>query len=135
ADYEQSFGKKFQPLYDIKPVDPKDPNPNDYDFTFNGVNYRIAQTHDSKFYLYHSLKLFYDNGGGDAYIVSVGDYTDGGTSPDGVTITYDALKQGLDVIADQVGPTMLVIPDATLLPADKDPITGTTLPKSADFKK
>ncbi len=135
ADYEQSFGKKFQPLYDIKQLDPKDPNPNDYDFTFNGVNYRISQTHDSKFYLYHSLKLFYDNGGGDAYIVSVGDYTDGGTSPDGVTITYDALKQGLDVIADQVGPTMLVIPDATLLPADKDTITGSTLPKSADFKK
>jgi len=26
ADYEQSFGKKFQPLYDIKPLDPKDPN-------------------------------------------------------------------------------------------------------------
>jgi phage tail sheath protein FI len=132
ADYEQSFGKKFQPLYDIKVIPPTDP---DYDFTFDAVNYRIAQTHDSKFYLYHSLKLFYDNGGGDAYIVSVGDYTDGGTSPDGVTITYALLKQGLDVIADQVGPTMLVIPDATLLPADKDPITGSTLPKSADFKK
>src|SRR5215213_6449392 len=139
ADYEQIFGTKFKPLYDItvvpaavaSPLEPAD----DYDFSFDGIDYKLTQTHDSKFYLYHSLKLFYDNGGGTAYVVSVGDYTDGGTAPDGATIVYDDLKQGLDVIADQVGPTMLVIPDATLLSKDSDPIKDTTLPKSADFKK
>lgn len=139
ADYEAVFGTKFPPLYDLKVVSavptPSDPTPTDYDFEFDGVNYSINQTHASHFYLYHSLKLFYDNGGGTAYVVSVGNYTDSGQSPDGVDINYDLLKQGLDVIADQVGPTMLVIPDATLLPKDPDPIEGTNIPKSGDFKQ
>lgn len=72
--------------------------------------YRLDHVGASKFYLYDSMRLFYANGGGPCYVVSAGSYTD----EDG--ITSDALIAGLAAVKDLVGPTMLVIPDATLLP-------------------
>jgi uncharacterized protein len=63
-----------------------------------------------RFNLYNSMRLFYANGGGNCYVVSVGTYADG--------VTADALSAGLDAAAEQVGPTMIVVPDAVLLPPD-----------------
>ncbi len=67
------------------------------------------------FSLYHCLRLFYANGGGPCYIVSVGTYFDGTGAP--TSITSDALTKGLESVKDTAGPTLLVIPDASLLPA------------------
>jgi uncharacterized protein len=68
----------------------------------------------SRFNLYNSLRLFYANGGGNAYIVSVGHYrTADGTQN---TVEKQPLLDGLTAIAEQTGPTMLVVPDAVLLP-------------------
>ncbi|MDB5600910.1 MAG: phage tail protein [Xanthobacteraceae bacterium] len=67
----------------------------------------------SQFNLYNALRLFYANGGGTCYIVSVGTYFDGDQT---VEVSYNSLKKGLDAIKEQSGPTMLVIPDAVLLP-------------------
>jgi len=79
------------------------------------------------FILYNAVRLFYANGGGACYIVSVGSYVDG-TEP--ATVQYAPLKKGLDAVKDQSGPTMLVIPDAVLLPpAAPDDET----PTSSDF--
>lgn len=60
------------------------------------------------FLLYESVRLFYDNGGGPCYVVSVGDYSDG---------NVDAAKftAGLNAIKEQSGVTMLVIPELVLL--------------------
>jgi uncharacterized protein len=44
----------------------------------------------------------------------VGTYYDDEGAP--VTVSYDALKKGLDAIREQSGPTMLLIPDAVLMP-------------------
>jgi hypothetical protein len=73
--------------------------------------YNLVQTDASQFNLYNSMRLFYANGGGTCYIVSVGKYASG------EAIDKDMLLGGLTAIGDQVGPTMLVIPDAVLLPA------------------
>ncbi|MEA2880302.1 MAG: uncharacterized protein QOF14_5498 [Hyphomicrobiales bacterium] len=62
---------------------------------------------DIRHYLFNALRLFYANGGGSCYIVSVGDYEG--------KVASDALKKGLDAVKDLVGPTMLVIPEAVLL--------------------
>ncbi len=59
------------------------------------------------FYLYHSLRLFNRNGGGACLIVSVGDYNS--------EITHTALLQGLEVIKDIAGPTIIVLPEAAQL--------------------
>ena len=57
--------------------------------------------------LHNSLRLFYANGGGPCYIVSVGSFAD--------PISSEALLKGLSAVADTMGPTLLVIPDASLL--------------------
>lgn len=69
------------------------------------------------FSLYNCLRLFYANGGGPCYIVSVGTYADETGAP--TTITSKALMGGLDSVKDTAGPTLLVIPDASLLPVEE----------------
>ncbi|MDN3670824.1 phage tail sheath subtilisin-like domain-containing protein [Echinicola jeungdonensis] len=67
-----------------------------------------------KFYLYECIRMFYANGGGDCYIVSVGKYTDtvqNGTA-DGSTPGFLA---GLAKIKKVDRPTLLVVPDASLM--------------------
>lgn len=83
--------------------------------------------------LYNSLRMFYANGGGTCYVVSVGLFSASGT------VSYDDLAKGLAAIGEQVGPTMLVIPDAVLLPADAPPTDPPPppgyMPKSEGFQK
>ena len=59
------------------------------------------------FLLYDSLALFYSNGGGNCYIVSVGSYTD--------SITKTPLLDGIDKIGNEDEPTILLFPDAVNL--------------------
>ncbi len=56
-------------------------------------------------YLYHALQLFYDNGGGDCYIVSVG------TPPFPAFATGD-ITAGIDALEAFDEPTMICFPDA-----------------------
>lgn len=71
----------------------------------------------TEFYLYDSLRLFYANGGGDCYIVSVGDYGDtidlGSYSNDPTTAT--GLLGGLGMIEMYDEPTLILYPDAVSL--------------------
>jgi len=60
------------------------------------------------FLLYYSMMLFFQNGGGPCWIVSVGDYKS--------TPGPDDLKKGIDLLLKEMEPTMVVIPDALLLP-------------------
>lgn len=66
----------------------------------------------SNFYLYDSMRLFFDNGGGDCYIVSVGadNYV---TQPD-----HAALKAGVEALKKYDEPTILLFPDAASLSPD-----------------
>lgn len=122
VDYESIFGTGYKPLYNIEEVTDEVAIKNGkYDFrVFDGENkkflyYNLAQANNARFNLYDSIRLFYANGGGTCYVVSVGDYASGESK-----IDLAALKSGLAVIAEQVGPTMLVIPDAVLLPNTGD---------------
>jgi phage tail sheath protein FI len=65
------------------------------------------------FTLYYNMLLFYANGGGPCYIVSVGDYT----SDD---IDKAKLQAGIDTLVKEQEPTLLVIPEAVNLKASKD---------------
>lgn len=58
----------------------------------------------NKYYLYESLRMFYANGGGDCYIVSVGNYSQ--------SIQLTALQNGLESLKFQDEPTLLLAPDA-----------------------
>ncbi len=56
--------------------------------------------------LYYAVKMFFDNGGGQCYIVSVGGYG---------AINAAALQAGLEAVALEDEPTLLVIPEAVKL--------------------
>jgi phage tail sheath protein FI len=73
---------------------------------FNGKYYAVKR--QDAFTLYYNMLLFYANGGGPCYIVSVGDY-----SADG--IDKAKLEAGIDPLIKEQEPTMVVIPEAVNL--------------------
>ncbi|MCD6066912.1 MAG: hypothetical protein K0S33_1738 [Bacteroidetes bacterium] len=72
---------------------------------------------DSLFYLYDSVRMYFANGGGECYIVSVGKYgeKDADGKPVKIDITMDKLMEGLATLEKEDHPTILVCPDAMLL--------------------
>ncbi len=70
-----------------------------------------SATISPRFYLYHSMQLFFANGGGDCYIVSVGSYSDGG-------VAKERFSEGLQALEKEDEPTLIVFPDAVLLGDD-----------------
>ena len=113
-DYEAVFGRGCKPEYRIvaisQPALSAQADFKVFDADSGTWNaYRLEPTPAPQFNLYNSLRLFYDNGGGNAYVVSVGAYSQS------ASVEKDTLLAGLAVIKEQTGPTMLVIPDAVLL--------------------
>ncbi|WP_299259810.1 phage tail sheath C-terminal domain-containing protein [uncultured Aquimarina sp.] len=73
-----------------------------------GVISGVAVT-PPKHTLYHAIELYFKNGGGDCYIVSVGSYED----------TYNAASfmAGLEAVSKEDEPTLLMLGEATKLDA------------------
>ncbi|KXH79152.1 phage tail sheath C-terminal domain-containing protein [Chryseobacterium kwangjuense] len=92
-EFEQIFGKA--------------PSPDTVTIDIGNDVYKVTE---SKFKLYNSLSLFYANGGGTCYIVSLGKYSD---NP-----AFSAAKDftdGLDLLRSFDEPTLLLSPDAVNL--------------------
>lgn len=77
-----------------------------------------------RFYLYDSVRLFYDNGGGECYIVSVGTYYNSSNALVAIASGDEAnaagspgLRVGLDALEKVDEPTILLSPDAVGLGA------------------
>jgi phage tail sheath protein FI len=66
----------------------------------------------SRYLMYDSIRLFYANGGGSCYIVSVGDYSGGVKAKD---LNDEKTGGGLQTLYREQEPTMVVVPDAVLL--------------------
>jgi phage tail sheath protein FI len=77
--------------------------------TVAGVSFSLDPVANTQYYLHDSVRMFYANGGGVAYVVSVGIF--------GEEVDKDKLLAGLELLLkiDDPKPTMLVVPDATLL--------------------
>lgn len=101
VEYEQLFGKA--PQYKFKLIASNNANA----FPVNGTSYTVNLDGVLMFRLYNSVRLFYANGGGRCYIVSVGDYN---TTP-----ALAAMQGAIDALMKELEPTMLVVPDALLL--------------------
>lgn len=61
-------------------------------------------TANTLFMLYYNMKMFFANGGGPCFIVSVGNYGD--------TVTAATINAGIDWLKEEREPTMLLVPDA-----------------------
>ncbi len=86
----------------------------------SGNNIALASVDDSKrskFLLFYGLQLFFNNGGGQCYIVSVGNYPTDGSS--GI-IDTTALVNGLNATENIDDITLIVFPDAMGLDTYQD---------------
>ncbi|KAA5821411.1 phage tail sheath family protein [Algibacter amylolyticus] len=121
AEYVSVFGVGFNSKFDI--LDPL-PNGSGIPIKVKSGKKVVDYVPNHKAYMFPSIKLFYDNGGKDCYIVSVGTYGD--TS----SVTADAddllgtkivngniLEGGLNALKNYIEPTIIVIPDAVNLPS------------------
>lgn len=68
------------------------------------TNRFVRATANAQLYLYDSLRMFYANGGGNCYVISVGDYP--------TAVSSAALEAALDVLAQEDEPTLILAPDA-----------------------
>jgi phage tail sheath protein FI len=130
AEYHQFFGGGCDPMFDIVARD-GDPVGADFDLTpaskdkldpmvtpsvsvmVAGDNgkptaryWDLVQTNEA-FALYSAIRLFFQNGGGTCYVVSVGSYDN--------DITDEALLKGIDTLLKETEPTMVVVPETTRL--------------------
>ncbi len=80
-------------------------------------NYAVDSAKPTKrFYMYESLRLFFDNGGGPCYIVSVGSYSDAVINGNSTaTPPTSGLSVGLKKLEKYDEPTIILYPDAPLL--------------------
>jgi phage tail sheath protein FI len=109
SEYEIFFGGPPKPVFTITNVEDK----KDSDVEINGKNYKLVQSEKTQFYLYNSLKLFFDNGGSDCYIISIGQY--GAEDIANLTINTDTFKNAIALLEGEETPTMLLMPDSLLL--------------------
>jgi phage tail sheath protein FI len=103
-EYRDLFGGEYQPTSVTVRVD-----------TENAVTSATM----TRFYLYDCLRLYFDNGGGPCYIVSVGRYTTGNSA---TTIqngdeTNPGFIPGLKALEKYDEPTIILFPDAAQLTA------------------
>lgn len=101
AEFEQNFGGPDTP--DIAVA-----------LTSEGAGFRaVVKPPQPTYILHHAVKMFFDNGGGKCYIVSVGAYA----KPPALKLTD--LTAGLSAVSLEDEPTLLVAPEAVGL-AKKD---------------
>ncbi|VAW85159.1 Phage tail sheath protein FI [hydrothermal vent metagenome] len=75
-------------------------------FSLAQKSYLLNQS-EGRYLLYYSMLLFFQNGGGPCYIVSVGSYSD--------DVEAEKLGQGVGLLVKEQEPTMVVVPETVLL--------------------
>ena len=101
-EYEEYFGG---PVADEIAVSVK------LDTTTNTFQVTDYTAPDLTFNLYFEIKLFYANGGGPCYVVSVGQATETGDVEIGDAAAGTGLLGGLAAIAAEDEPTLIVVPE------------------------
>jgi len=123
--------QQYSPKYYLV-AEKSQPTKGDY-MLIGETYYSIVPDPNTIYFLYNSIKLFYENGGGTCYIVSVGSY--GAPSGNPMTpgdqiinanVQLNDLMGGLALLINEEAPTMYICPEATLL-AVKD--NGTLMQK------
>ena len=134
------LAKQYSPQYYLV-AEKSEPESGDY-ISIDGVYYSIVPDPNTIYYLYNSIRLFFENGGGDAYIVSVGTYGDPLGKPITPTgqivntnVKLNALTAGLSLLKNEEEPTMYICPEATLLSvADNGTLMQTMLSQCTEMQ-
>ncbi|MCI4668276.1 MAG: phage tail sheath family protein [Bacteroidia bacterium] len=125
VDYLNLFGLGNTPKYAVTEV--KKPE-DGFDLRINNKMYAVGLPEGSTtFYTYNLIRLFYANGGGDAYIVSLGGYD---STPD-----KDKFMAGVELLKKEPEITMILAPDAlNLASGDYYDIMNTALEQCLEMK-
>jgi phage tail sheath protein FI len=115
VEFEQFFGGPARP----KKIEVK----------LDAANSPTKVTIENHYQMYYSLRLFYDNGGRECYIVSVGPYATDGAK------TKTDFEKGIKAIRKYDEPTLILFPDATLMGnSDLTDLQKMTLQQCADLQ-
>jgi phage tail sheath protein FI len=79
--------------------------------TANSPRTVTATLSPSAFKMYYAMQMYFANGGGPCYIVSVGDLATGFPA----AVDFDDMIAGLDTLEKEDEPTLIVLPDAANL--------------------
>ncbi|MBI3134488.1 MAG: phage tail sheath family protein [Bacteroidetes bacterium] len=117
--------KQYSPEYYLV-KQKSQPTKGDY-MLIDNAYYSIVPDPNTVYYLYNSIRLFYENGGGDAYIVSVGPYGPPSKNPMNpgdqivnANVQLNDLMNGLALLKNEQEPTMYICPEATLLSVENN---------------
>jgi phage tail sheath protein FI len=124
AEYKAYFGGAPLDTFELTKLDAGATTTSDFKSGSDGytLNRKNAKPDTLRYFLYRSIQLFFQNGGGPCYVVSVGEYE---AEPD---IQRKPLENGITLLLKEQEPTMVVIPDAMALdPADSIGLSQATL--------
>ncbi len=113
---KQLYGGDCSATYDLQEVGAVVAPYSNAVFKIKDKAYTLSLVKGTQFNLYRSLQLFYQNGGGPCYIISVGTYTDGDAA-----VPFTSLQpftDAIDALKKEATPTILVLPDAVLFERD-----------------
>ncbi|MCI4670768.1 MAG: phage tail sheath subtilisin-like domain-containing protein [Bacteroidia bacterium] len=65
---------------------------------------KVENESDVKYHMYYAAQMFFNNGGGEAFVISVGDMTD--------PIELSKLEAAIPLLMEYTEPTLLLFPDA-----------------------
>lgn len=106
-EYQEIFGMPFDEEFAITLT----PNTENADITDIAVT--PLPTDLSPYLMYYQLQMYFANGGGPCYIVSVGTYVESG--PFTSAIAVGDLTDGIDALKEEDEPTILLVPEAVQL--------------------
>lgn len=107
-DFLEKFGSSYPEAFDLLINDIFNP-----DGKLTSKAFSATLPSPSVFKLFYSLQMYFNNGGGPCYIVSVGDFSNGVTA--GASNPPQGLLGGIAAVENTEGPTLLLFPDAVSL--------------------
>ena len=88
------------------------PSMTKFEITSDEGSFNLRMVKSTRFMMYDSMRLFFNNGGSACYIVSVGDYSSSVSAKD---LSDSKTNGGIISLEKHLEPTILVVPDSTLL--------------------
>lgn len=98
AEFEQKFGGAPSPQFNVLSY-------------ANPSNIELEFVSNTRYFMYHSVRLFFKNGGEMCYVTSTGNYKSG--------VQKKALLNGIEQLKNVIDVNQIVIPDAMLLPRNQ----------------
>ncbi len=102
AEFQAFFGGAPEAQFNLKEAE-QGAAP---DLVVGSKGYQLVQS--KKYTLYYNMVLFFANGGGQCYIVSVGNYQ--------TELKKDSFQNGIAALVSEPEPTLVVVPEAVNLP-------------------